>query len=91
MDSIGPTFKNLRGRSLTASTAPQTATSAMLDEKIAQFEAELSRKRPVSTDDPFFESAAKSARTGECGDASGQYASVNMSSNAQFIKDQNLR
>lgn len=95
MDSIGPTFKNLRGRGpLTENGISNAApTSAMVEEKVRDLEAEILRKRPGSTDDPFFESAHKNPRTGLLGNMNTltQSGSAQQLSLAPFIRDQNLR
>ncbi|OBA24354.1 kinase-like protein [Metschnikowia bicuspidata var. bicuspidata NRRL YB-4993] len=88
MDSIGPTFRALRGRGTLPETAalPAPAPAALLDDKVRDLENELFRKRPSSASDPFFESAAKLARPGHVASA-GRVAH----GAPPFIRDHNLR
>lgn len=80
MDSIGPTFKKLRER-VTPVQPPPSAQPALHDSSL--------RKRPLSTDDPFYEAASKTARAGETSESGSVHADT--TAGAQFLRDSNLR
>lgn len=91
MDTIGPTFKKLRGRTFTADTnalltAPKDFACPPPRDHL------LTRKRPSSMDDPFYEKPQKISRLEVLVQGKDVISSENSEiSEAKFIKNQNLR